>query len=112
PAADECLHTRDEVIGGRDDAAGRRGIRRVLARLVVGFECPGSGRDLGVGRIWLGFPGQRRGGRTGSGGGRVGGGGWRWGGGGGGRCPSWRVARTSGLEGSWPAASRGRDSRR
>src|SRR5437879_11400332 len=58
PAADECLDPRDEVIGGRDDAAGRRGIRRVLASVVAGLECPGSGRGLDVGRIQLVYQGK------------------------------------------------------
>ena len=53
PAADQCLDPGGEIVGGRDDAPGRRGVGRVLAGVVVGLEGSGPGRGLEVGRVRL-----------------------------------------------------------
>ena len=49
--ADQCLDPCGEIVGGRDDASGRRGVGRILAGAVVGLEGSGPGRGLNVGRI-------------------------------------------------------------
>ncbi len=53
PAADRRLDPGGEIVGGRDDAPGRRGVGRVLAGAVVGLESSGPGRSLEVGRVRL-----------------------------------------------------------
>src|SRR5207237_9481741 len=52
-AADQCLDQGGEIVAGRDDAPGRRGVGRVLAGAVVGLEGSGPSRGLEVGRVRL-----------------------------------------------------------
>ena len=53
-AADQCLDPGSEIVRGRDDAPGGRGVGRVLAGAVVGIEGSGLCRSLDVGRVRLG----------------------------------------------------------
>src|SRR4029453_7443651 len=52
-ASDPRLDPGGEIVGGRDDASGRRGVGRVLAGTVVGLEGSGLGCGLDVGRVRL-----------------------------------------------------------
>src|SRR5205823_9363154 len=52
-AADQCLDPRGEIVGGRDDAPGSRGVGRILAGVVGGLESSGPGRGLEFGWVRL-----------------------------------------------------------
>src|SRR5262249_230484 len=50
-AADQRAHPDGEVVGGGDGAAGRRGVGRILVRVVVGLQSSPLGRSDKIGGV-------------------------------------------------------------
>src|SRR5262249_7979473 len=50
-ATNQGTHPCDQIVSGRDDATGRRGIGGILSRVVIGLECSRLGRSLKIGGI-------------------------------------------------------------